>query len=119
VTAALADGELKKKKDSKKDGSKKSSSSTPGSVKKSSKSSSATTKSSTSTTAKATGPVTERVACPLSLIYPLPGVEVSLEELKMRSRIEYSIEVETWRGWKWRKEWAEEVKVHGGESKAN
>lgn len=112
--------DLKKSAASKSSGERKSSS---GAVKKSSSSSSTAKASSLSKSASATaskekptGPVTERVACPLALIYPSPGVEVSLEELKMKSRIEYTADVEVWKGWKWRKVWEEEMRTTGRES---
>lgn len=113
IAAAAAEG-LKKK------GGKKAAEKLPNklstSSSKSSSSSSNTVKASATASAKTTGAVTEKVACPLALIYPSPGVEISLEELKMKSRIEYTIEVETWKGWKWRKEWKAEMEETGRES---
>lgn len=115
VTAAAEIEEKNEKKEVKKE--RKSSSSSSSTVKKSSSSSKSTASKSTSSKAavQSSGPNVERVACPLALIYPSPGVEISLEELKMQSRVEYEIEVQTWKGWQYRKVWQAEMESTGRE----
>lgn len=84
------------------------------SLKKSSSSSTASSsKGAATTTSKVSSTGTERVACDLKSIYPAPGIEISFEELKLRSNGAYSISA--MQGWEYESAWAKEVKRKGCE----
>lgn len=77
--------------------------------------SSSSSKKGTTAGVKVPSTSTERVACDLKAIYPSPGVEISFEELKWRSRGgAYVQSVESWNGWEAFAPWKEEVERTGG-----
>ena len=81
------------------------------SIKKSSSSSSGSKAASTS---KVSSTGTEKVACDLKAIYPAPGIEISFEELKLRSNASYSID--GMYEWEYTTVWREEIARKGSES---
>lgn len=64
-------------------------------------------------TSKVSSTGTEKVACDLKAIYPAPGIEISFEELKLRSNASYSID--GMNGWEYAYIWREEVARKGCE----